>query len=78
MESYGTDSYLHLNRLGNMQEPLPSPDEPRRRPAGRPCLGGRLLEAQLAEACLIGLIRDLLFAPTEAPRSPFVEAWATA
>lgn len=23
MESYGTDAYLHLNRLGNVQEPLP-------------------------------------------------------
>ena len=23
MEGYGTDAYLHLNRLGNMQEPLP-------------------------------------------------------
>mmetsp|Transcript_21174 Transcript_21174/g.72142 ORF Transcript_21174/g.72142 Transcript_21174/m.72142 type:complete len:400 (+) Transcript_21174:422-1621(+) len=23
MESYGTDAYLHLNRLGNYQEPLP-------------------------------------------------------
>ena len=23
MEGYGTDAYLHLNRLGNVQEPLP-------------------------------------------------------
>ena len=23
MEGYGTDVYLHLNRLGNVQEPLP-------------------------------------------------------
>ena len=23
MEGYGTDAYLHLNRLGNTQEPLP-------------------------------------------------------
>ena len=23
MENYGTDAYLHLNRLGNSQEPLP-------------------------------------------------------
>ncbi len=23
MEGYGTDAYLHLNRLGNSQEPLP-------------------------------------------------------
>lgn len=23
MENYGTDAYLHLNRLGNVQEPLP-------------------------------------------------------
>ena len=23
MENYGTDAYLHLNRLGNMAEPLP-------------------------------------------------------
>ena len=23
MEGYGTDAYLHLNRLGNIQEPLP-------------------------------------------------------
>jgi pyruvate dehydrogenase kinase 2/3/4 len=23
MDGYGTDAYLHLNRLGNVQEPLP-------------------------------------------------------
>jgi pyruvate dehydrogenase kinase 2/3/4 len=23
MEGYGTDAYLHINRLGNVQEPLP-------------------------------------------------------
>lgn len=23
MENYGTDAYLHLNRLGNVSEPLP-------------------------------------------------------
>ena len=23
MEGYGTDAYVHLNRLGNVQEPLP-------------------------------------------------------
>jgi pyruvate dehydrogenase kinase 2/3/4 len=23
MDGYGTDAYLHLNRLGNSQEPLP-------------------------------------------------------
>lgn len=23
MEGYGTDAYIHVNRLGNVQEPLP-------------------------------------------------------